>query len=104
MVYGYDYLIGNPVGLAIGVFIILFAVTYSVLEQWFNNRGASLPTAFIVGALAAWNLYNRRFYGWEATIVFLLYVALMVLFLRMIWAFFKHLSGTAGRFKSSFSK
>lgn len=85
----------NPTSLAIGVFIILFAVSYTAFNKAFNkkNQAVALIIALIISVLAALKLYTERFYGYEATLAVLIYILVIALFLRIAWAFVRHLRG-----------
>lgn len=86
----------NPELLAIGVFIILFAIAFSVLIRVIHNKGITLVVSLIIALIAAWNLYKGEFYGWESVIVVLLIIAVVVIFLKILWAFVKNIKTTFG--------
>ena len=88
MVFDYSFT-DHPEGLALGIFIILFGVIFSVFGSRLKNKGMLFIIALAISGIAAWNLYTNEFYGWTDTLVFVLYLAVIALFLRMIWAFFR---------------
>ena len=85
--------------MAIGVFIILFAVVFYVISKFLNNSGASLVISLAISAMASWKLYNERFYGWEASLSSSTLVVVIALFIIMIWAFLRFVKSGAGKYK-----
>jgi len=52
----------NPLSLAIGVFIILFAVAFILLGKAFkNNKGAAIVVSLILAIVSSYNLFKERF-------------------------------------------
>lgn len=87
MVYEFFYF-ENPESLAIGVFIVLFALTFSILNKFLvDNKGVNLIVALAISLIASWRLYNERFYGWETLLGFVIIVFVILFFLRIIWRF-----------------
>ncbi|MCA9485663.1 MAG: hypothetical protein KC506_02365 [Nanoarchaeota archaeon] len=95
-----DYLY-EPAGLALGVFLILFSMSFYGFSYAMKNKGTSVLISLILSILASWQLYRERFYGWEETIRFLFYVILIVFIVKIIWRFLKFVGGA---FKKSSSK
>ncbi len=87
MVYELFYF-ENPESLAIGVFIVLFALSFLILNRFLaNNKGVSLIVALTISLIASWRLYNERFYGWESLLGFVIIIFVILFFLRIIWRF-----------------
>ena len=86
----FDFLtVENQGVLAIGVFIIIFAVANYALVKFIRNRGISLLISFLIGLIVAWKLYTERFYGWEGFLAFVLIVIAIAIFLKIFLAFFR---------------
>ena len=86
----------HPESLAIGVFIIIFAVANYALVKFIRNRGTSLLISFLIGLIVAWKLYTERFYGWEGTLAFVLIVIAIAIFLKIFLAFFRNFRRSSG--------
>ena len=81
----------NPESLAIGVFIVLFAVTFSVLiRQTRLEKGICIFIALIVSLIAAWKLYSERFYDMEWLLAWVLILAVVGLLIKLFWPFVRH--------------
>jgi len=84
------FVIENPAGFAFGVAILLFAIIYSVFSKLGSkNKGTAVVVASVFSAVAAWQLYQKEFYGYQAVIGTIFIVIVILLFLRIIWGFFK---------------
>jgi|SRR3989344_8453035 len=78
----------NPAGLAIGVFLIIFATSFYLLSKRID-KGASLIISLALSFLSAWNLYARRFYGWESAIRTIFFIVVLVLIIKLTWSLLK---------------
>ncbi len=85
MAYGY-LTFQDPAGLALGVFIVLFAIFYFFLNRLLkNNRGMAILISFAISAVAAWKLLTERFYGYEETLAVFLIILVIAVFIRIFW-------------------
>lgn len=81
----------NPVSLAIGVFIILFALGYYFLNKFRpDQKGAMIAASLAIASIATWQLYKERYYGWEGMLIFVFAAVVLLLFLKILWSFVKH--------------
>ena len=87
----------NPENLAFGVFIILCVISFYVFSKFMRNKGTAFVIALAISGLASWQLYRERFYGWEETLVFVLILAVIALFLRILWSFVRSTSTGFGK-------
>ena len=63
---GIDYfLFEHPEALAVGIFIIVFAVGFEMIFKVFNNKAIALVISLIISSFAGFQLYKERFYGFE---------------------------------------
>ena len=81
----------NPTGLIIGIVVILFAISYYALVKMIRNTGLALIASIAISGIATWSLYKNDFYGWQDIIVFFIYIVVFIIFIKLIWSFFKYL-------------
>ena len=74
--------------LAIGVFIILFAISNLVLRRFMQSKGVATVVALIVSIIATFGVYKNGFYGFEEEMATLIYVMVIVIFAVIIFSFF----------------
>lgn len=79
----------HPESLAIGVFLILFAVTSYIMGKALGHKGSAVTIALVISLATAWQLYRERFYGWEGTLAFVIYVAVFAILLKILFMFFR---------------
>ena len=79
----------NQESLAIGVFIILFVISYSLLLRFMKERGISLILSFVISLIAARQLYNNRFFEWEASLAVTIIALIAVVLFKAFSSFFK---------------
>ncbi len=90
----FEYLsLENPEVLAVAVGVILFVISFYVLSRSISRRGHAFVIGFVISALAAWQLYREHFYGLEGMLIIAIYFAVVAVFVRILWAFVKHLTG-----------
>ena len=87
----------HPEALAIGIFIIMFAVLSYLLSKMNIGKMPAAISALSISLIGSWYLYNERFFGLEGILAFVIYLAVAALFLRILWAFFKFLKSSFGR-------
>lgn len=82
----------HPEGLAIGVFIILFTLSYTILAKtaFKKNTALAIIISLIISGLAALKLMTERFYGYESILAVLMYIAIIGIFLKIAWAFIRN--------------
>lgn len=79
----------EPAGLAVGIFIILFAVLNFMLSKFMKENKTSVVVSFALSAIAAWQLYKERFYGWEETLAVSLWIMIIGVFLSFFIKLFR---------------
>ena len=79
----------NPEGLAIGVFIILFVISYSILSKFLKEKGINLIISFMISLIAARQLYKNRFFEWEASLAVMIIVIIAFILFKVFSSFFK---------------
>lgn len=80
----------DPIVLAGGVFILVLVISLMALQKIFeNNVPVAVAGSLIIAVLTARQLYLNNYYGWEGTLGVLLAIAVLILFLRILWAFIK---------------
>jgi len=87
-----DYLLfENPNVLVFVVGVLLFVFLSYVMKKFFRNenKGVAIIVAFVVSIIASWRLYIERFYGWEGTLIVVIYVLFGALILKMLWGFMR---------------
>jgi len=85
-----DYLIlDNPEVFAIAVGVLVFVLANAVLGRFLHNRGVSIIFSLVVGIFTAWQLYQERFYGYEGTVIVIMYIVVAGILLKIFWAFVK---------------
>jgi len=83
-----EYFFQNPEVFAIAIGFIVCLVTFSVLSRRFD-KGSSILIGLVVGILTAYNLFINDFYGWEETLVFVIYLVVIALVIKIFIPFFK---------------
>jgi hypothetical protein len=85
------FTLNNPVSLAIGVFIIIFALGFYLLDKFKpDQRGTMMAVSFLIASIASWQLYREKYYGWEGILVFIFAAVALILFFKIFWSFVKH--------------
>jgi len=98
--YSREYFIQNPEIFAVVLGILVFAIIFSFFQRKFISipKGASILISFVISLVTTWQLYRREFYGYEASLVVLLYFLVIVIFLKLlIWPFFRRIKMTLGK-------
>ena len=88
----------NPESLAIGVALLLFLFTFTILKRFAGfNKGILIIIGFSISVITAWQLYREEFYGWEGTLGVVLYIVIIGFILKIFWAFFRGTKRSFGR-------
>jgi len=83
-----EYFFENPEMFAIAIGVLVFLVVFSVLARRFD-KGSSILIGLAVGTITAWSLYRNDFYGYESALVFLMYLAVIAVAIKIFLPFFK---------------
>ena len=88
----------NPEGIAVGLAIVVFAVTYQVLKMIFRKtaRGVPILLSIIISILAAYNFYKNDFYGYIDAMALLFLAIAILIFLKVAWTFLKSMGVSTG--------
>ncbi len=84
----------NPEVLAVAVAFLVFMMVFYILSRkrlFGSNKGVAIVISLILAAVAGRELYTNEFYGYEVNLVILIYVAVLLVVLRIVWAFVRNI-------------
>ncbi|HLC31340.1 MAG TPA: hypothetical protein VJK51_01610 [Candidatus Nanoarchaeia archaeon] len=81
----------DPVFLAVIIFVLVFVILFSILTKSMKNKGIALLISFSAAGLAGWQLYQHRFYELEQPLIWIIGIVVVILFLKILWAFVRGL-------------
>lgn len=103
MVAGEFSLFANPEGLIVGVGIIVFALSLTVMNRFFggSKKGLNIIIAFVITVIASWSMWKNDFYGFENGLAILIYILIGVICLKIIWMFLHGVGTSVGYVKKA---
>lgn len=75
--------------LAIAIGFLLFVISFFILAKMLRSRGPALIIALVIASITSWQLYVRRFYGWERILAVGLIIAVLAVLVKIFWAFIR---------------
>ena len=73
----------NRETLAVALGLLLFIILFHLLSRRLD-KGPSIIVAFAASLIASWQIYTNEFYGFEKTLAFLLYLALIGIAVKFV--------------------
>ena len=79
----------NPDAVVIAFGILTFVIVFYVINKFRRNAGVAFLIALPISIITAWYLYKNEFYLEENILFFLLIAIVTLIFLRILFAFFR---------------